>query len=49
MIDDPRGKSRLVDMGAEPIGGSPASFAERIRADFKLWGQVVRESGVKLE
>ncbi len=48
-IDDPRTRAKLVEIGAEPIGGSPESFAERERADYKYWGDVVRESGVKLE
>jgi tripartite-type tricarboxylate transporter receptor subunit TctC len=48
-LDDPRTRQKFVEIGAEPIGGSPASFAERVRADYQLWGQVVKESGVKLE
>ena len=48
-IDDPKTRAKYVEIGAEPIGGSPESFAERVKADYKLWGQVVRESGIKLE
>ncbi|MSQ53499.1 MAG: tripartite tricarboxylate transporter substrate binding protein [Betaproteobacteria bacterium] len=48
-LDDPKTRSRFVDLGAEPLGGSSASFIERVYADFKYWGQVVRDSGIKLE
>jgi len=48
-IDDPRTRQKFVELGAEAIGGSPESFAERLRADYRFWGQVVRESGIKLE
>jgi len=49
VIDDPKAKQRLLDLGAEPLGGTAPVFAERVRADYRLWGQVVRESGIKLE
>ena len=49
VIDDPKGLQRLQDFGCEPVGGSPRSFAEQVRADYKEWGQLVREAGVKLE
>src|SRR5262245_61840841 len=48
-IDDPKVRQRLVDLGTEPGGGSPESTAERLRADHKLWGQVIRDAGIKLE
>jgi tripartite-type tricarboxylate transporter receptor subunit TctC len=48
-VEDARTRARFLDIGAEPLGGSPASFVERVRSDFKYWGQVVRDSGIKLE
>jgi tripartite-type tricarboxylate transporter receptor subunit TctC len=48
-IDDPKTRQRLSDIGAEPGGGSPESAAERFRADYRLWGQVIKEAGIKLE
>jgi tripartite-type tricarboxylate transporter receptor subunit TctC len=47
--DDAKTRQRYLELGAEPIGGPPASFAERLRADYRYWGQVIRESGIKLE
>jgi tripartite-type tricarboxylate transporter receptor subunit TctC len=49
VIDAPSSKQRLLELGAEPLGGTAPVFAERVRADYRLWGQVVRESGIKLE
>jgi tripartite-type tricarboxylate transporter receptor subunit TctC len=48
-LDDPKLRQRLLDLGAEPGGGSPESTAERLRADHRLWGQVIRDAGIKLE
>jgi tripartite-type tricarboxylate transporter receptor subunit TctC len=49
VIEDPKAKQRLLEIGAEPVGGSAPAFAERVRADYRMWGQVVRESGIKME
>jgi tripartite-type tricarboxylate transporter receptor subunit TctC len=49
VIDEPKARQRLLELGAEPLGGSAPAFAERVRADYRLWGQVVRESGIKME
>jgi tripartite-type tricarboxylate transporter receptor subunit TctC len=49
VIDEPGAKQRLLEIGAEPLGGSASAFAERVRADYRFWGQVVRESGIKME
>ena len=49
VIDEPKTRQRLLEIGAEPVGGSVESFSERFRSDFRMWGQVIRESGIKLE
>lgn len=48
-LDDPKLRQRLLDLGAEPGGGSPESTAERLRADHRVWGRVIRDAGIKLE
>jgi tripartite-type tricarboxylate transporter receptor subunit TctC len=48
-IDEPKTRQRLSEIGAEPGGGSPESAAERLRADYRLWGRVIKEAGIKLE
>jgi tripartite-type tricarboxylate transporter receptor subunit TctC len=49
VIDEPRSKQRLFEIGAEAVGGPADAFAERFRSDNRMWGQVIRESGIKLE
>jgi tripartite-type tricarboxylate transporter receptor subunit TctC len=48
-IDEPNARQRLLEVGAEPLGGPAPAFAERVRADYRFWGQVVRESGIRME
>jgi tripartite-type tricarboxylate transporter receptor subunit TctC len=47
VLDEPKVKARLFDAGAEPIGGSVESFAERFRADHRMWGDFIKETGIK--
>lgn len=49
VLDDPKIRQRLSDVGGEPLGGSAESFAERYRADYKMWGDFLREQGIKPE
>jgi tripartite-type tricarboxylate transporter receptor subunit TctC len=49
VLDEPASRQRLLELGAEPLGGSESAFAERVRADYRLWGQEVRESGIRME
>jgi tripartite-type tricarboxylate transporter receptor subunit TctC len=49
VLDDPKTRERLSQAGADPIGGSSESFAERYRADHKMWGEFIREAGIKME
>ena len=49
MIDDAKTRVRLVELGAEPLGGPATAFAERVRADYKDFGQMVKDSGIKAQ
>lgn len=49
LLEEPKTGQRLLEMGADPIGGSAGSFAERYRADYRMWGEFIRESGIKME
>ncbi len=49
VLDDPKTGERLLQAGADPIGGSSESFAERYRADHRMWGEFIREAGIKME
>jgi tripartite-type tricarboxylate transporter receptor subunit TctC len=49
VIDDPEVRQRLVDAGIDPLGGSVREFAERVRSDYAMWGDIVKASGIKLD
>ena len=49
VIDEPKYKARLVESGIEPLGGSAESFAERVRADYRMWGELIKDAGLKVE
>jgi tripartite-type tricarboxylate transporter receptor subunit TctC len=45
----PATRSRLNALGAEPVGNSPAEFSKLLATEQKLWANVVKESGAKVE
>jgi tripartite-type tricarboxylate transporter receptor subunit TctC len=42
-------RKKLIDIGLEPVGNSPAEFAVVVRNDYEKWGQVIRKAGIKLD
>lgn len=42
-------RSRLSDLGYEPVGSSSAQFAEFIKAELAKWARVIKSAGIKLE
>jgi tripartite-type tricarboxylate transporter receptor subunit TctC len=40
---------RLVDLGFDPIGGSPEQFAANIQSETEKWARVIKTAGVKLD
>lgn len=42
-------KKRFSDVGAQPIGSTPAQFAEYLKKEDAKWGEVVRKGGIKLD
>jgi tripartite-type tricarboxylate transporter receptor subunit TctC len=48
-LQQPDLRKKLADQGAEPVGGTPAQFADLIRADIVRWGKVVKESGARID
>jgi tripartite-type tricarboxylate transporter receptor subunit TctC len=42
-------RKRMEDMGAEPVGDSPAEFRAFVEAETKKWSTFVRQSGMKVE
>jgi tripartite-type tricarboxylate transporter receptor subunit TctC len=42
-------KSRLSELGAEPIGGTPEQFSAHIKAEIEKWAKVIKEANVELQ
>ena len=40
---------RLVIVGVEPLGSSPAEFAAMIAADIPFWSEAARTAGVQAQ
>ena len=45
----PETREKLARLGSEPVGGTPAEFAEMIRRDKAKWAEVIKASGAKLD
>jgi tripartite-type tricarboxylate transporter receptor subunit TctC len=42
-------RKKLVDIGLEPVGTSPAEFAAIVKNDYEKWGRVIRTANIKLD
>lgn len=48
-LQNPEVRQRLLNDGAEPVGGSPDEFAAYLRAETAKWAKVVQAAGIKPE
>ena len=46
-LDDPKLKTRLIDLGGTLLRGSPADFGKLIADDTEKWGKVIRAANIK--
>lgn len=49
MVGVPENIARLQQMGVDPIGDSPAQFAETLKTDLAIWSEAARASKLKIE
>lgn len=42
-------QQRLIDLGFDPIGGSPEQFAANIKSETEKWARVIKSAHVKLD
>lgn len=49
VLNESEVKQRLSDLGAQPIGSTPAAFAEFLKKEDAKWGEVVRKGQIKLD
>ena len=49
ILKTPEVRNRLLGMGIEPMGGSPADFGRRIAEDNALYGRLTKEYGIRAD
>jgi tripartite-type tricarboxylate transporter receptor subunit TctC len=49
VLAEPDFKARMLELGLQPRGGTPAEFAAFILRETRKWGEVIRVAGVKGE
>ena len=49
VLDDAAVAKRLAAQGLEPIGDTPAHFAQYLKAEAAKWGKLVKTAGIKPE
>ena len=48
-INDPAVHKRLEDFGVEPVGNTPAQFAELLRTEAVRWQKLIRDLKITLD
>jgi tripartite-type tricarboxylate transporter receptor subunit TctC len=48
-LADPTIRSRLIELGFDPVGNTPAEFAALIKVEIEKWGKVIRAANMKVE
>ncbi|MBK6006882.1 tripartite tricarboxylate transporter substrate binding protein [Ramlibacter ginsenosidimutans] len=48
-MKDPDVRKRFTDLGAEPVGSTPAQFTDYLKKEDAKWAEVVRKGNIKLD
>lgn len=46
ILDGPDMKQKLIELGFEPVGGTPEAFAAQLASDVEKWGKIAKQAGV---
>jgi tripartite-type tricarboxylate transporter receptor subunit TctC len=49
IVREPETAERLRSIGVDPVGNTPAEFAEFLRREAPFWSEAVKASGIKLD
>jgi tripartite-type tricarboxylate transporter receptor subunit TctC len=44
---DPDFRKRVIELGGEPVGGSPEELDARLKSDVAMWAKVVKKAGLE--
>jgi len=47
IIGDPDFRKRMIELGGEPLAGSPEELEARLRSDIEMWAVVVKKAGLE--
>jgi len=48
-LADPTVRTRLHELGSEPVGSTPDEFLAYIRQELPKWGELVKNSGATID
>ncbi len=48
-LQEPAIADRMAKAGLEPVGDTPAQFAQYLKAEAAKWGKLVKSAGIKAE
>jgi tripartite-type tricarboxylate transporter receptor subunit TctC len=48
-LENPAVRSRMAELGAAPLGGTPEQMGAHVRAEVARWAEVVRRQGIRAE
>ncbi len=48
-LKDPAVSARLIELGFEPVGNTPAEFTAQIKQEIEKWGKVIKAANMKVE
>jgi tripartite-type tricarboxylate transporter receptor subunit TctC len=49
VLKEPEVQQRLADLGAQPVGSTPAEFSTFLKKEDAKWGEVVKKGNIKLD
>jgi tripartite-type tricarboxylate transporter receptor subunit TctC len=47
IIGDPDFQKRMIELGGEPVAGSPEELDNRLKSDIEMWAAVVKKAGLE--
>lgn len=48
-LNEPKTHATLVEFGVQPVGNSPAEYAEMLKAETERWHALIKERGISLD